>query len=163
MYLFVFLPIVLAIYAVSINDSTEQTAEPTASQQTKTVNPPTKEELLRLVNVERAKHGVAPLVEDVRLDQSAQRKSDDELKYGYFGHISPHDSKHGYEYINDVGINCKTDGENLTENIHDNTAQAAVTAWIKSPPHHAAMIDADYTLTGFGISGTEVVEHFCQT
>lgn len=124
--------------------------------------PPTKAELLKLVNQERAKAGAAPLVDDPRLDQSAQRKADDEIKYNYFGHISPHDGKHGYEYINDVGISCTTDSENLTENTHVNTTQAAITAWVNSKPHHEAMLNPSYSLTGFGIDGTQIVEHFCQ-
>jgi len=131
--------------------------------------PPTIPELLKLVNEERSRVGVAPLIEDTRLDQSAQRKADDEVKYNYFGHISPNDGKHGYEYINDVGIYCKTDAENLIENIdsntgitYENTSKGTIDGWIKSPPHYAAMINKDYSLTGFGISGTQIVEHFCQ-
>lgn len=131
--------------------------------------PLTSENLLKLVNEERAKAGVAPLQIDSRLSQSAQRKADDEVKYGYFGHVSPNDGKHGYEYITDTGIYCKTDSENLVNNIDpatskpmDNNATGAVEAWIASKPHHAAMLDQRYTLTGFGISGTQVVEHFCE-
>lgn len=124
---------------------------------------PTTAQLLSLVNAERAKHGVAPLKEDARLDASAQMKANDEVAYNYFGHVSPHDGKQGYLYINDVDINCTTDSENLTENLPNvNTAQQAVYSWIQSPPHHAAMIEAKYTLTGFGIAGNEIVEHFCQ-
>lgn len=138
-------------------------AHKTAVQRpTASIQPPTKADLLRLVNTERAKAHVAPLVDDPRLDQSAQRKADDEVKYNYFDHVSPHDGKQGYLYINDVGISCKTDAENLTENIHDNTAKSAVDAWIASPTHHAAMTNPAYTLTGFGIDSTQIVEHFCQ-
>jgi uncharacterized protein YkwD len=90
-------------------------------------------------------------------------KADDEVKYGYFGHISPHDGRQGYEYINSVGIACTSDSENLTENSNVNDAKSAVNAWIASPPHHKAMIDPKYSLTGFGISGIQIVEHFCQT
>jgi uncharacterized protein YkwD len=124
---------------------------------------PTRTELLKLVNQERAKYGVAPLKEDKRLDLSAQRKADDEVKYHYFGHISPHDGKHGFEYINDVGIYCKTDSENLHwANLNILSSKETVQGWIGSPAHHKAMIDPEYTLTGFGISGNQVVEHFCQ-
>lgn len=118
--------------------------------------PPTIAQLLALVNAERAKHGIAPLKEDSRLDVSAQRKANDEATYRYFGHVSPHDGKHGYEYINDVGISCKSDSENLA------WSSTPVQGWIASPPHHKAMIDPKYTLTGFGITGFQIVEHFCQ-
>lgn len=133
---------------------------PTAS-----IQPPTKADLLRLVNAERAKAHVAPLVDDPRLDQSAQRKADDMFKYGYDAHISPHDGKHGYEYINDVGISCKTDSENLywgNSAQYPSSSAGAVTWWMSSKPHHDALLNAVYSLTGFGIDGTKIVEHFCQ-
>lgn len=138
--------------------SSHKTAQAVASE-------PTRAQLLTLVNAERAKHGAAPLKEDVRLDASAQMKAQDEQTYGYFGHVSPSTSpfagKQGYLLINDTGIYCKTDSENLTTGT-PNTAEAAVSAWIASTPHHKAMIDNTYTLTGFGISGDNIVEHFCQ-
>jgi len=123
---------------------------------------PTIAQLLTLVNAERTKNGVAPLTEDPRLDASAQMKANDEVAYNYFGHVSTHDGKQGYLYINDTGISCKTDSENLTENVNVNDAQHAVNAWILSSAHHTAMIDAKYTLTGFGIANDQIVEHFCQ-
>lgn len=142
------------------------TAPKTVIPVASTPQSPTKSELLKLVNEERVKNGVAPLVEDARLDQSAQRKADDEVKYNYFGHISPNDGLHGYTYINDVGISCKTDSENLSEDTGDRrNAISAINGWISSKLHHEAMIDPKYNLTGFGISGTnklEIVEHFCQ-
>lgn len=151
--------VVLAIVISAILPS--HAARPTIAATTP--NPPTKSQLLSLVNQERARNGARPLTEDPRLDQSAQMKADDEVTYHYFGHISPHDGKHGYEYINTTGITCKADGENLTQNLAgQNTAQQAVYSWIKSPAHHAAMIDAKSTLTGFGIDGDQIVEHFCQ-
>lgn len=60
---------------------------------TEHADPPTREELLKLVNEERAKNGVAALTEDARLDTSAQRKADDMATYHYFNHVSTHDMK----------------------------------------------------------------------
>lgn len=130
---------------------------------------PTISQLLSLVNAERAKNGVAPLKEDARLDASAQMKANDEIAYNYYGHVSPANSpyagKQGYLFINLTGISCVYDSENLDENTNDETA---VQAWIASPAHHAAMIDAKYSVTGFGIAGKDThgyyqfVEHFCQ-
>jgi len=125
--------------------------------------PATVEELLSLVNAERAKVGVAPLVLDERLNQSAQRKADDMVKYNYFGHVSPNDGMHGYEYINETDISCKTDSENIRENEKQyNNVDIAVAAWKNSKAHREAMLDPKYKLTGFGISGTRYVEHFCE-
>lgn len=130
---------------------------------------PTIAELLTLVNAERAKNGVAPLKEDPRLDASAQMKANDEIAYDYYDHTSPSGSPYagtqGYSLINKTGLACVYQSENLDEN---GASAEAVTAWIGSTAHHAAMIDAKYSLTGFGIAGKDVhgyyqfVEHFCQ-
>ena len=123
---------------------------------------PTRSELLRLTNIERAKVDVAPLIEDARLDQSAQIKSDDMVKNNYFGHVDSN-GKHGYEYVPDVAPGlCKVAGENITDNIYKNDSKTAIRAFVNSPKHYEAMIDSKYTLTGFGISGTKVTVHFCQ-
>jgi uncharacterized protein YkwD len=160
------IPHKIAVSDVTTNLLTVSTAKSGQISQATPVQavaqPPTVSELLILINAERAKVGVKPLVIDERLNQSAQRKADDEVKYNYFGHISPHDGKHGYEYINDVGIYCKIDAENLRENANINTSQAAISGWDNSAPHYTAMINPNYTATGFGINGHEIVEHFCQ-
>lgn len=136
----------------------------------KSQDPPTIAQLLTLVNAERAKNGVAPLKEDPRLDASAQMKANEEISLDYYGHYSPGGSsnagKNSHDFIFSTGIQCVDSSENLDEN---STSKAAVSAWIDSPAHHTAMIDAKYSLTGFGIAGRDshgyyqLVEHFCQT
>ena len=124
--------------------------------------PPTVDELLRLVNAERAKVGVAPLVIDERLNQSAQKKSDDMFTNNYFGHVSPVDNRHGYEYAHDVMPECSQVSENIFWGRSTNTSQSAIDWWMNSEPHRLALQDSKYTLTGFGISGAKITEHFCQ-
>lgn len=144
-----------------------KTAKPSESQTTKplvSAKLPTRLELLALVNAERAKNGIALLSEDPRLDQSAQMKADDETLHGYYNHVSPITGRHGYEYINDVGVRCVSDSENIGQDYSD---EQEISGWIKSVAHHQAMIDPRYSLTGFGISKTSAgfynfVEHFCQ-
>ena len=132
-----------------------QTVEPESK-------PPTVDELLRLVNEERAKVGVAPLVIDARLNQSAQKKADDMVKNNYFAHVSPVDGRQGYEYISDGVPGCVYGGENLRKNLEaNNTSLEAIKGWNSSLPHREAMVDSEYTKTGFGISGDKIVEHFC--
>jgi uncharacterized protein YkwD len=124
--------------------------------------PPTSEELLKLVNAERAKVGVAPLVEDARLDKSAQMKSDDMVKNNYFGHVDA-TGKHGYAYAEEQapGI-CYQTGENIFWGLASNTSLAVDKAWMNSKPHHDELLDPKNILTGFGISQNKVVEHFCK-
>ena len=137
-----------------------QTAPVASVQPVKT--PPTVPELLRLVNAERAKVGVAPLAIDERLNQSAQKKADDMYDNHYFGHVSPVDGRHGYEYAHDVMPECAEVSENIRDNdVRINTSQEVVSGWDSSAPHYKAMINSKAYRTGFGISHDQVVEHFC--
>lgn len=126
------------------------------------VNPPNRQELLALTNAERAKVGVAPLVESELLDESAQAKADDMEANKYYGHVSPITGKHGYTYIDDVGVRCVFRSENITA---DTTSQGAIDDWLGSPKHKDALLDNKNDLTGFGISQGPgylyIVMHFC--
>lgn len=123
---------------------------------------PTPATLLTLVNKERERYGAEPLILDERLNRSAQLKAADMDANHYFNHVDS-TGKHGYTYVTDVAPDlCQEEGENITDNIIVNDAAHAVEAWINSPPHHKAMIDKASVLTGFGIAGTKIVEHFCQ-
>lgn len=135
---------------------TTQTVEPESK-------PPTVDELLRLVNEERAKVSVAPLVIDARLNQSAQKKADDMVKNNYFAHVSPVDGRHGYEYAQDAAPECLQTSENITDNTRkeDNTSAQAIHTWTHSKQHRLAIQNPGYALTGFGVSNTKIVEHFC--
>jgi len=133
--------------------------------------PPTREQLLTLVNAERAKVGVAPLTEDAQIDAAAQYKSDDMRSANYFSHVNPATGKmNGVAKVFELTGNlCKYASENIVENVNpstgkefDNTASGSVHAWVNSPAHYAAMIDKKYSLTGFGVSGDYVTEEFCQ-
>jgi uncharacterized protein YkwD len=122
---------------------------------------PTPAELLALTNQARAENGLAPITLDERLNTSAQRKADDQVKYGYTGHVSPNDGRHGYEYVTDIYPSCPRPGENLTKNIYVNDSGHAFDAWMKSPAHRSALLNPYNLAIGFGVSGNEVVAHFC--
>lgn len=149
------------------SNSDAKTAQ--ASQKTATVkaNPPTRAELLKLVNAERAKYHVAPLKIDSRLNTSAQEKADSMVKNNNYGHML-NGVFIGQQFINKTGITCQLDDENLHEGTNFYaTAKGAVAGWIGSRPHFTAMVNKAYTRTGFGFeydpnNSEEVfVEHFC--
>lgn len=121
--------------------------------------PPTPEELLRLVNEERAKVGVAPLALDPLLNKSAQIKAEDMYKNNYFGHVDAQ-GKHGYEYVKESGKACLIPSENIFWAKYDKS-QTAVNWWMNSRPHKEAMLSTQYESVGFGISDWRVVAHFC--
>lgn len=125
---------------------------------------PTREELLKLVNEERAKVNVAPLTIDPLLEQSAQWKADDMTNNNYFGYARPGETiDNGLEYLDSLGPNCVYIGENISWGKDKNTSQSAMASWINSQSHYETMVDPEFTTTGFGISGDKIVQHFCQT
>ena len=123
--------------------------------------------VFNLVNKERVKAGLKPLVRDARLDASAQFKADDMVARNYFDHYDPTNEKvmngvqKGYE-LTDHNT-CKTISENLVDDINETGDGniSSVSSWMQSKPHHDAILNPDYTLTGVAISGTKVVQHFC--
>lgn len=154
--------LLLGTYALSSLSHTPVTEAKTTPQSKYDVGAPDAQELLELVNAERSKYGVAPLVMDDRLNQSAQMKADDMVTYNYFGHVN-HDGTHGTSYINQTAPGtCSYGSENIRDNnISINTSREAFDAWVVSVPHHNAMLRADFTLTGFGVKNDQVVQHFC--
>ncbi|MCA9313234.1 CAP domain-containing protein [Candidatus Saccharibacteria bacterium] len=128
-----------------------------------TPQPPTVDELLRLVNEERAKVGVTPLTVNSDVQRSAQLKAEDMYNNNYFSHIMPSTGKVlNQEMDNLLSANCVDSSENIVDNDKfSNTASGAVSAWKNSPPHYQAMIDGQYTQTGFGVAGDKIVQHFC--
>ena len=163
---------ILALLALVVwgDKVAESNPEPTtqATVQSKyEVGPPDPQEMLELVNAERKKVGVAPLTIDVNVQKSAQLKADDFSERDYYSHIVK-----GTEYtLTDemadyVERSCISSGENINGDIY--TSQEALDTWLGSPPHKEAILNAEYTLTGFGVSNDKdddyyAVQHFCVT
>ena len=162
-----YLALLVIIVSIALGVSIYQPPAKTAQNAPETVSQPiskapTAQELLTLVNTERAKVGTRPLVMDERLNQSAQAKADDMKANNYFGHVNPKTGKNGPTYVLDVANGlCSYQSENITQNIYENSSKRAVDAWIASKNHYEAMISSDYDLTGFGIADNYIVEHFC--
>lgn len=143
-------------------DYKQSTRVATQSVKQPVSTPPTVDELLRLVNLERQKAGVAALTLDPLLNQSAQYKAAELQVEGWDD--SPHvnrSGRHGYDYIGDFGKRCLIQSENLQENLSQASSVGIVAYWKESPSHYATMIDPRYESTGFGISGQMIVQHFC--
>lgn len=146
---------------------TRPTEVPKVTATVKQGLPLTRENLLKLVNEERAKVGVAPLVMDSRINTSAQMKADDMEEHGYYGHTN-HNGTSGTSLIFRVtGQLCVSGGENLVRGgEREHIAEVAVGRWTESKAHYDAMIDAGYSLTGFGITGSSenwiITQHFCK-
>lgn len=104
-------------------------------------------EVVRLVNVERAKKGLPPLVHNWQLSRVARYKSSDMRDRGYFAHNSP---TYGtpFQMIKSFGISYRTAGENIAKG--QATPAAVVSAWMNSQGHRANILNASFTEIGVG-------------
>ncbi len=128
-----------------------------------------RQDVLALVNAERAKAGLAPLKRSVTLETSAQQYAQSMAKRGFFGHTGPGGEtlkdrmeKSGY-YRPFFQSECfcvarYIMGENLARG--QKTAKEVVTDWMQSPAHKAAITTTDFTDTGIGIVAGVWVQHF---
>lgn len=129
------------------------------------VGPPDPQEMLELVNAERARAGVAPLVLDENVQKSAQLKAEDMRDRNYFSHNLPGETytltKEMAAFVNK---SCVRSGENITDNLtdEDNTSRQTVENFIHSKPHYDAMVNPRYSKIGFGVAGTKNVQRLCQ-
>ena len=104
-------------------------------------------EVVRLVNVERAKHGLSPLTQDWQLSRVARYKSQDMRDLGYFSHTSP---TYGspFDMMRSFGISYRTAGENIAKGYQ--SPEAVVKGWMNSPGHRANILNSSYTHIGVG-------------
>lgn len=111
-------------------------------------------EVVRLVNIERQKQGLAPLKQSKELSNVAKTKSEDMAKNNYFNHNSP---TYGdpFSMIKNFGINYKTAGENIAKNYF--SAESVVKGWVNSPGHRENILNPNFGTIGIGyvnINGT---------
>lgn len=127
----------------------EPSPTPTPSPQAPSTSGLTVEEqqMLDLVNQERAKAGLPALVADMALTKTARIKSQDMVENNYFSHDSP---TYGspFDMMEKFGITYNAAGENIACN---QTVQAAHEALMNSPGHKANILSKDYTHIGIGI------------
>lgn len=106
-----------------------------------------EEEVVRLVNVERAKGGLSPLTIDWELSRVAKYKSQDMHDKNYFSHTSP---TYGspFDMMKHFGISYKAAGENIAKG--QKSAAQVVEAWMNSEGHRANIMSTKYSHIGVG-------------
>ena len=106
-------------------------------------------EVVRLVNVERAKNGLSALTENWELSRVARYKSKDMHDRGYFSHTSP---TYGspFDMMKNFGISYRTAGENIAKGYR--TPQEVVNGWMNSEGHRANILNASFKQIGVGYS-----------
>ena len=122
-------------------------ATPAPSRGTEAKNSPAMaSEMLKLMNAERARQGLAALVLDSRLSNGAYLKSKDMGINQYFSHTSP---TYGspFQMMKSLGITYRAAAENIARN---RTVSAAHTAFMNSPGHRDNVLDDSYRKVGLG-------------
>ena len=104
-------------------------------------------EVLRLVNVERAKVGCSPVTADGALTDLATAFSDDMADRGFFDHTDP-DGDTPWDRAKTAGIS-NLGGENIARGQAD--AEAVMQAWMDSPGHKANILNCDFKTLGVGV------------
>ncbi len=106
-----------------------------------------EQEVIRLVNEERAQNGLKPLTYNWELSRVARIKSQDMHDNRYFSHTSP---VYGtpFQMMKSFGIRYMSAGENIARG--QRTPQAVVNAWMNSSGHRANILNASFTEIGVG-------------
>ena len=108
------------------------------------------QQILTLVNNERAKEGLSPLTLSSEVSRVAQAKAEDMKNNNYFSHTSP---TYGspFDMLKKFGVSYRTAGENIAKG--QKTPQAVVSAWMNSPGHRANIMNKNFTKLGVGYTG----------
>lgn len=106
-------------------------------------------EVIRLVNAERAKQGLPALKANWELSRVARMKSQDMINKNYFSHQSP---TYGspFNMMENFGIKFSSAGENIAKG--QQSASAVMNAWMNSPGHRSNILGTSYTQIGVGLA-----------
>lgn len=111
------------------------------------VRPFLEMKMLEMVNAERAKEGLKPLVADSELTKVARAHSNDMFLRGYFAHVNP-DGKDPFQRMRAAGVKFRAAGENLAL---AQTLEIAHTNLMNSPGHRANIMNPAFGRLGIGI------------
>ena len=106
-----------------------------------------EQQVVKLVNAERAKAGLNPLKSDWELARVARYKSMDMRDRNYFAHQSP---TYGtpFEMITSFSIEYRYAGENIAAG--QRSPEEVVKAWMNSSGHRANILNRNFTKIGLG-------------
>jgi hypothetical protein len=116
----------------------------------------TPENIFKLVNKERIKYKLPPLVKNNKLNQAASYKVSDLLEKNYFAHSSPKGKKF-FEWIDEENYNYLYAGENLAMDFI--TAEGIIKAWMKSKSHRDNILSNNYIETGISVKAGFFKDH----
>ncbi|MBI2464929.1 hypothetical protein HYV64_02190 [Candidatus Shapirobacteria bacterium] len=125
----------------------------------------TAQKVIDQTNARRAQAGLAPLLLNPVLSQSAAAKADNMFAENYWSHNSP-SGKTPWDFFKAVKYQYSVAGENLAKDFYD--TDSMMRAWMNSPTHKANIVNTKYQEIGIGVVNgvlrgvktTLVVQHF---
>ncbi|GAA0589258.1 sigma-70 family RNA polymerase sigma factor [Streptomyces crystallinus] len=106
------------------------------------------QQVIALVNDERARNGCGPVTDNAQLATAAQRHSDNMAAQGFFDHTDPSGAGPG-ERIHAAGYQWSTYGENIARG--QQTPADVMKSWMNSPGHRANILNCAFKELGVGI------------
>lgn len=127
-----------------------------------------QKKLIELTNIERAKKGLGPVVENEALDKAAYLKGMNMFEENYWSHFAP-SGKSPWDFILGSGYKFTYAGENLAKNFYNSSD--VVEAWMNSPTHRDNLLNGKYKDIGIavvegtldGVQTTLVIQEFGTT
>lgn len=106
-------------------------------------------EVIRLVNIERANRGLHQLSANWELSRVARYKSQDMINKNYFAHNSP---TYGspFRMMEDFGIRFTAAGENIA--YGQRSPQEVMKSWMNSSGHRSNILSPTYNQIGVGVA-----------
>lgn len=118
------------------------------------------QEVLKIVNAERAKAGLKPLTLSTKLTEIANVKARDMADKNYFSHNSP---TYGtpFAMLKNFGVSYRAAGENIA--MGQKTPREVMTAWLNSTGHRANILNVQYEQLGVGYYKKNNTPYWVQT
>ncbi|MFK7691783.1 CAP domain-containing protein [Paenibacillus sp. HJGM_3] len=139
------------------------TPKPTPTPTPKPTQPSTGTEssfanqVVNLVNQERAKAGLSALTSDAALTNMAMDKAKDMYNRNYFDHTSPTFGS-PFDMMKSYNIPFRYAGENIAKG--QRTPQEVMTAWMNSAGHRQNILSPNFTKIGVAYYNGEWVQEF---
>lgn len=115
------------------------------------------QQIVNLVNKERAAAGLSPVSALDSLNKVAAAKATDMRANHYFSHTSP---TYGspFDMMSSFGITYRAAGENIA--MGQRSPEEVMTAWMNSPGHRANILNKDFNYIGVGFDNNYWVQEF---
>lgn len=115
-------------------------------------------EVIRLVNIERAREGIASLQADPVLMMAARFKSQSMYDLDYFSHTSPVYGSFVNISREVFGFSARAMAENLA--LGQRTPEAVIQSWMNSAGHRRNLMNPSYTIIGVGFHENRWTQKF---